>query len=138
MNVGAAIDPAEFAFQFTRSGGPGGQNVNKVNTRVTLRFHVEASGSLTPAQKLRIRDRLAARIGRDGALRVVSSRHRTQVANRKAAVERLIELLAEALAEDKPRRKTKVPAAARRRRAEDKQRQSERKQQRGGRHREHD
>ena len=138
MNVIVAIHPAEFTFQFARSGGPGGQNVNKVNTRVTVRLDIEASGSLTPDQKARIRHRLATRIGRDGVLRVVSSRHRTQAANRKAAVERLFELLTDALREAKPRRKSAIPAAVRRRRAEDKQRQSERKQQRGGRHREHD
>ena len=138
MNVIVAIDPAEFTYQFARSGGPGGQNVNKVNTRVTVRLDIEASGSLTPDQKARVRDRLATRIGRDGVLRVVSSRHRTQAANRKAAVERLIELLTDALREAKPRRKSAIPAAVRRRRAEDKQRQSERKQQRGSRHREHD
>ena len=138
MNVIPAIDPAEFTFQFARSGGPGGQNVNKVNTRVTVRLDIEASGSLTPDQKARVRHRLATRIGRDGVLRVVSSRHRTQAANRKAAVERLIELLTDALREAKPRRKSAIPASVRRRRAEDKQRQSERKQQRGGRHREHD
>ena len=138
MNVIVAIHPAEFTFQFARSGGPGGQNVNKVNTRVTVRLDIEASESLTPDQKARVRHRLATRIGRDGVLRVVSSRHRTQAANRKAAVERLIELLTDALREAKPRRKSAIPASVRRRRAEDKQRQSERKQQRGGRHREHD
>ena len=138
MNVIPAIDPAEFTYQFARSGGPGGQNVNKVNTRVTVRLDIEASGSLTPDQKARVRHRLATRIGRDGVLRVVSSRHRTQAANRKAALERLFELLTDALREAKPRRKSAIPASVRRRRAEDKQRQSERKQQRGGRHREHD
>src|SRR5664280_3566590 len=85
------------------SGGPGGQNVNKVATKVTLTFDVAASPSLTDAQRDRIRARLATRISKDGVLQVVSQRHRTQGANRAAALERFVELLRDALAEEAPR-----------------------------------
>ena len=120
----AAIDENELTFAHARSGGPGGQNVNKVSTRVTLLFDVQASPSLTPVQKARIRARLATRINREGLLRVVSSKHRTQRANREAAVKRFAELLTEALHVRKPRKRTRVPATAKRRRREDKTRRA--------------
>lgn len=117
---GAGIDAEELRFTFQRSGGPGGQNVNKVNTRVTLLFDLLASPSLTAEQKELIGRRLATRISRDGVLRVVSSRHRTQSANRRAALARFVELLTAALHVEKPRKPTRIPPAARRRRREEK------------------
>ena len=113
---GLAIPEGELRFTASRSGGPGGQNVNKVATRVTLIFDVGGSPSLSPDQKARIRERLATRISRDGVLRVVSQRHRTQAANRKAAVERFVELLRVALAEEPPRVPTRPTRVARERR----------------------
>jgi ribosome-associated protein len=91
---------------------------------VTLLFDVGASPSLTEAQRERIRLRLARRISRDGVLRVVSQQFRTREANRRAAVERLHELLAAALARPRPRRPTAVPAASRRLRVESKRRRA--------------
>ncbi len=128
---GATIDPDELWFTYSRSGGPGGQNVNKVNTRVTLRFDVAASPSLSDAQRHRLRTRLSTRITRDGILMVVSSRHRTQAANRRAATERFSELITDALAPRKQRRKTTVSHAAKRRRLDQKRRRSETKTLRG-------
>ncbi len=125
-----AIAPGELSFAFSRSGGPGGQNVNKTNTRVTLSFDVGVSPSLTDAERTRIRGALGRRIAGDGVLRIHSSRHRTQLANRQACVERLVDLLAGALAPRKVRRPTRIPAAARRRRLEDKLRLSARKRDR--------
>ncbi len=116
--------------RFSRSPGPGGQNVNKVNTRVTILFDVTSCAALTAAQKARIYERLATRISRDGRLRVVSRRERTQARNRAAAQARLIELLTEATRERKSRRKTQPTAASRRRRLETKRRRSELKQRR--------
>ncbi len=125
---GTRIPEEELAFSFQRSGGPGGQNVNKVSTRVTLLFDLAGTASLTEQQKQRIRDKLAGRINSEGVLRVVSSRHRTQTANRKAAVERFGELLSDALHVEKNRRKTKVPRAERHKRREEKARRARTKQ----------
>jgi ribosome-associated protein len=124
INSGLSIPDGELSFTFSRSGGPGGQNVNKLNTRVTLLFDVAGSPSLSKAQKERILERLSTRISRGGVMRVVSQKHRTQKMNRDAAVERFAELLRGALAQRRRRRKTGVPAASRRRRLEDKRRRS--------------
>jgi ribosome-associated protein len=102
----------ELSFTFSRSSKPGGQNVNKVNTRVTLIFDLLHSPSLSAAQKIRIRQHLAGRINKQGLLRVVSFRYRTQAANRVAAIERFASLLREALHETKPRKKTRQPRSA--------------------------
>ena len=91
------IGEHELTFTFTRSPGPGGQNVNKVSTRVTLHFDVNDSPSLTADQKKRVRQKLATRINKDGLLRVVSSKERTQVANRRAAVARFVDLWRQSL-----------------------------------------
>lgn len=119
------IPETELSFATSRSSGPGGQNVNKVESRVTLLFDVEASPSLTAEHKARLRERLAGRINKQGVLRVVAQRHRTQAANREAAVERFAELLRQALAEEAPRRPTRPSASAKRRRAEAKRRRGE-------------
>jgi ribosome-associated protein len=126
-----AIGAHELRFTYSRSSGPGGQYVNRVETRVTLLFDVAGSPSLTDEQKRRVRRRLATRINKEGVLRVVSQRHRTREANRRAAVERFEELLAEALRSPRPRRKTRVPKAAKHRRIETKRRRGEIKRSRG-------
>lgn len=127
---GPTIPEDELTFKTGPSSGPGGQNVNKRDTRVTLSFDVAGSPSLNDEQRARIAERLSTRITRDGALRVTSQRHRTQAANRKAAVERFAELLADALSEDPERQPTRVPKAARRRRLEGKRRRSRVKRER--------
>ena len=127
---GPAIPEEELTFTTGPSSGPGGQNVNKVETRVTVAFDVANSPTLTEEQRQRIAERLGSRLTRRGVLRVTSQRHRSQAANRKAAVERFAELLADALSEDPERRPTRVPKAARRRRLEAKRRQSRVKRER--------
>jgi ribosome-associated protein len=119
----------ELTFATSRSGGPGGQNVNKLETRVTVRLDL-ASPSLDDARRARIRERLATRISRAGVLSVTSQRHRTQAANREAAVARLVELLREAFAEQEPRRATRPTRAARARRLRAKSLRSQRKRDR--------
>jgi len=120
----------ELVFKFSRSGGPGGQNVNKVNTRVTLLFDAANCESFSDVQRQRILKRLATRANKDGIIRVVSQRYRTQKANRRVAVERLQELLRGALKKRAVRKKTAVPEAVKRRRLEEKRRRSLLKQQR--------
>lgn len=127
-----AIPDEEVSFVTSRSGGPGGQNVNKLETRVTLRFDLAASPTLTDEQKERLRERLATRITRAGILQVTSQKHRTQADNREAAVARFAELLREGLHEEAPRKKTRVSKAAKRRRIESKRRRGERKKERSG------
>ena len=110
--------------------GRGGQNVNKVNTRITLFFDVANCDSFSDVQKRRILSRLATRADKNGILRVVSQRFRTQSANRRAAVERLQQLLADALKTRPVRKKTRIPYAAKKRRLEQKRQRSQLKQRR--------
>ena len=120
----------ELVFKASRSGGPGGQNVNKVNTRITLFFDVANCESFSDVQKRRILSRLSTRADKNGLIRVASQRFRTQKANRRAAVERLQQLLAEALKTRPVRKKTRIPYAAKQRRLEEKRRRSLLKRQR--------
>ncbi len=124
------ISDNDIAYRFSRSTGPGGQNVNKLNTRVTLLFNVSASKGLTDVQKKRLSARLANRISKDGVLKVISQRHRTQQANRRATLKRLAELLTRALKEKPVRKPTAVPYAAKQKRLLRKRRRAELKRQR--------
>lgn len=126
-----AIPLTELAFETSRSGGPGGQNVNKVESRVTLVFPLATSPSLDEAQRARLLERLASRVSKAGLLRVSAQRHRTQAANRNAALQRFAELLRDALAEDPERRPTRPSRAHRRRRLEGKRARAHVKQLRG-------
>jgi ribosome-associated protein len=112
------IPDAELTFTTSRSGGPGGQNVNKLDTRVTLLFDVDRSVSLSCNQRDRLHERLSGRIGKNGLLRVVSQKHRTQYANRQEALRRFAALVASALADEEVRVPTRVPASVNERRME--------------------
>jgi ribosome-associated protein len=116
------IPDDELEFRATRAGGPGGQHVNTSSTRVEVRWNVETSRQLGPAQRARLRLKLGSRIDAEGWLRVVAADTRSQTRNREAAVERLRGLVERALAVPRPRRPTRVPAAERHRRLETKRR----------------
>jgi ribosome-associated protein len=129
---GISIDSRELRFTFARSGGPGGQNVNKVNTCVTLWFDLRRSASLSDDQRRRLEAAMPGRIDSDGLLRVTCREHRTQAANRRAAIDRLVELLATALRPRRARKASRPTRASKERRLEAKRRQSRRKQDRSG------
>ena len=130
IKKGVEIPEDLLAFRFSRSSGPGGQNVNKVNTRVTLLLDIANCTAFTEVQKKLIGARLKTRISKDGVLRVISQRHRTQAANKEAATTKLVELLASALETNPHRRKTNAPAYTARRRLEEKKQRSMLKKQR--------
>ncbi|MHC4790590.1 MAG: alternative ribosome rescue aminoacyl-tRNA hydrolase ArfB [Planctomycetota bacterium] len=119
-----------FVFKASRSSGPGGQHVNKVNTRITLFFDVANCSSFSDSQKERILRHLSTRASKAGVLRIVSQRYRSQKANRELAVQRLVELLRGAIQTKPTRKKTKIPQTVKRRRLEEKKRRSILKQQR--------
>jgi ribosome-associated protein len=114
--------------RFARSSGPGGQNVNKLNTRAELLFDFESCPSLSIPQRDRVRTRLSSRLSADGRLRVVAQQGRTQRENRNRAAQRLLELIGEALHTPRARTTTRPGRAAVRRRLADKQRRAAAKQ----------
>lgn len=121
---GVAIPEGEISFTASRSGGPGGQNVNKVSTKVTLAFYVAGSSALSEEQKRKIMGRLATRINKEGILQVVSQRTRSQELNRADALIRFSELLRRALTPQRPRVPTRVPTVAKKKRIEEKKKRS--------------
>src|SRR5438445_5567549 len=106
------IPLGELELRFSRSGGPGGQNVNTRDTRVEVVFDVAGSPSLGPRQRARVIDRLGGRLDAEGRLRVVASEQRSQAQNRDLAVSRLRDLLAEAPRPDPPPRRPTRPTKA--------------------------
>lgn len=106
------IPEHELQFRFSRSGGPGGQNVNTRDTKVEVIFDVTATPSLGPRQRERVLRKLQSRLDSEGRLHVVASDERTQGRNRELAVDRLRSILVEALAPDPPRRKPTRPGKA--------------------------
>lgn len=132
INDNIIIPEHELVFKASRSSGPGGQNVNKLNTRISLFFNIQQSDCFSEIQKKRLLRSLFTRIDKEGFIRVVSQKFRTQNANRQAAIERLQELLEKALKPKPIRKKTKVPYSAKQKRLEDKKRRGRLKQQRSG------
>ncbi len=124
INDQLAVPEDELTFTAARSGGPGGQNVNKVSSKVTLLFDVTHSPSLTEEQRQLVSRRLAPRINKDGILRVVSQTTRSQELNREDSVTRFAELMRDALTIGKPRKKTRPPRVAHEKRLEEKKKRT--------------
>jgi len=117
----------ELRYQTSRSGGKGGQNVNKVETSVEAYFAVDDSLILNPEQKALIKEKLANRINAEGLLQVRSQTHRTQLANKEEATRKLNELISQALRKQKKRIATKPSRVAKKKKREGKEKQSEKK-----------
>ena len=130
INNKIEIGESELVFTTSRSSGPGGQNVNKVNTRVTLFFDIAESSALSAFEKSRIHRKLASRISKAGLMRVVSQKYRTQSANRSAAIERFAELLRTVLEIVPPRKKTKISYSEKQKRLQGKKQRGLLKRQR--------
>lgn len=101
------IPEAELRLSFARSGGPGGQNVNKVETKVELRWAPGGSSALSPEDREWLLKRLAGRLTSDGDLVVTSQRTRDQIRNREDARDKLAEIVRKALLRPKPRKRTR-------------------------------
>lgn len=115
------LEDSEIALEFLRASGPGGQNVNKVESAVRLRFDVRHSPSLPEGVRMRLERLSGSRLTKDGVLIIEAQRHRTQERNREDAVERLVDLVREAAAPPPPpRRKTKPTLGSKLRRLEGK------------------
>ena len=117
----------EITFATSRSSGPGGQNVNKVESRVELRWNLAASMLLTDAQKTLILEKIANRLTTDGDLLITAQDDRSQLRNKEIALARFHELLRQSLHRPKPRKATKPSKSAVRKRLEGKKIQGEKK-----------
>lgn len=124
IQKGLVIPGGELTMTASKSGGPGGQHVNKTSSRVTLEWDVTNSTVLNDSDRRRVLTRLATYINADGIIKVSSSENRSQLRNREDARERLAELLRNALKRPKRRKKTKPSLGAQRRRLEAKKKRS--------------
>jgi ribosome-associated protein len=122
----------EFQYRTSRSGGKGGQNVNKVSTKVELLWDFKTSLLFDDFQKARIEIKLVNRISNDGIFHVVAEEERTQLRNKEAAIKRTIKLIGESLKEETPRKPSKPTFASVKKRLNDKRVKSLKKMNRGG------
>jgi ribosome-associated protein len=123
-----AIPRHELTVRATRAGGPGGQHVNTSSTRIELLWNVERSRAPSAEQRVRLREKLAARLDAEGNVRVLASAYRSQLRNREDAEERLVALVRKALHVAKARRKTRPHRGAVQARLDAKRRASRKKQ----------
>ncbi len=131
INKRLTIPGKDLRMTTSTASGPGGQHVNRVQTRVTVLLDIESCEALGDARRRLLRSRLAHRIGRDGTIRVVCGRHRSQRDNIAEACDRLVSLIQEGLAPVKTRRATRPTRASKIRRREAKGRQGRKKEDRG-------
>ena len=125
------IPESELSWSAARASGPGGQNVNKVSSKVELRFDLAGTSVLGPAVKARLRARAGKKLDREGRLVLVSQATRDQLRNLEDARDKLAALVRQALEEPKARKATRPSKAAKRRRLDDKRRQGDKKRERG-------
>jgi ribosome-associated protein len=128
---GLVIPDRDYSLVFVRSGGPGGQNVNKVATAAQLRFDLAGTAVLAPRVKARLGTLAGQRLTDEGSVLIIARNHRTQEGNRREAEGRLAELLRRALVEPKVRHATRPTRASKERRLESKTRRSGTKSGRG-------
>ncbi len=117
----------EFTFKTSRSGGKGGQNVNKVSTKVELYFNIKNSGILTEEEKLTISNKIKSKIDKNGVLRIVSQSERSQLMNKKKVINKFYEIIAKALKKKRVRKKTKPTKVSKEKRLSAKKTASEKK-----------
>lgn len=122
------IPETEFWITYARSSGPGGQNVNKRETKAVVRWHVDGSGTLSEGEKHRVHERLRNRINSEGFLLVDNDESRSRDQNRKNAIAILQELIRDVLTPEKPRVPTKPTRAQRQKRLTEKRQQSTKKE----------
>ena len=130
LNNNFFFDPDNLQWEFVRSSGPGGQNVNKVATAVQLRFDVRSCHSLPEDVKLRLIKVAGKRLTNDGKIIITARTYRTQHRNREAALSRLMILIQKALVKPKPRKRTQPSHTAKQKRLDAKRRHSEKKRRR--------
>lgn len=131
INNQLTIPDAELEITASRSSGPGGQHVNKTDTRIQIRWNMEESGQVSDYQRRLLRKNLSTRITEAGDILVSCDSHRSQRRNKEEALQRLAAMVREALIPPKPRKKTKPTRAAKERRLQDKKQRSEVKKGRG-------
>jgi len=130
MNFSKADLQKEISYKTSRSGGKGGQNVNKVSSKVELLFSIDSSALFTDEEKELLNNKLQTRFNKDGLVQVVCDVERSQYLNKEKAVERLIKILVAALHKPKARKPTKVSKAAKQARLENKRLNSLKKENR--------